>query len=157
MKDLKKIICCLGSTPEILKSLLTKIDSELYKKSIISDKWSIHEHACHLAVGDKFGFLKRIKLFIDEDTPTITPLSGESFPVDFFINMDLKSALEEFIVLRKKVLKVSNNIEYSLWDKEGDHPEYKIYTPYIMIRHLLMHDFYHLYKIEELWLTKDFA
>ena len=28
------------------------------------------------------------------------------------------------------------------------HPEYKTYTPYIMLRHLLRHDHNHLNKIE---------
>ena len=36
------------------------------------------------------------------------------------------------------------------WDKLAIHPEYKTYTPYIMLRHLLMHDHNHLYKIEDM-------
>ena len=41
-----------------------------------------------------------------------------------------------------------------LWDKNATHPEYGIYTPEIMIRHIMIHDYLHMYRIEELWLTK---
>ena len=43
----------------------------------------------------------------------------------------------------------------SIWIKEAEHPEYHIYTPYIMLRHRLMHDHFHMYRIEELWLTNE--
>ena len=69
------------------------------------------------------------------------------------MKMDLKSTFTEFENLRKKVIDISNNLDKSIWNKEADHPEYKVYTPYVMLRHLLMHDHYHMYRIEELWLT----
>jgi uncharacterized damage-inducible protein DinB len=153
MTDIHKIITCLEQTPLILKNLISQIPEELYEVRRIKNRWSIHEHACHVATGEKYGFLKRIEQFKKEDRPKIGPLSGESFPPDFYMQMDLKSALKEFENFRKKVIDISNNLEESIWNKEADHPEYKMYTPYIMLRHLLLHDHFHMYRIEELWLT----
>jgi hypothetical protein len=43
----------------------------------------------------------------------------------------------------------------STWQKTGIHPEYELYSLSILGRHILMHDFWHMYRIEELWLTRD--
>jgi hypothetical protein len=41
------------------------------------------------------------------------------------------------------------------WEKVATHPEYTHYTLYILARHILMHDHWHMYRMEELWLTRD--
>jgi hypothetical protein len=69
--------------------------------------------------------------------------------------MNLIEALKEFKTLRSESIEIVKSLDDSIWEKEAEHPEYKIYTPYIMLRHLLMHDYFHMYKIEELWLTND--
>lgn len=38
--------------------------------------------------------------------------------------------------------------------RSARHPEYTLYTPYVMLRHMMMHDYLHMYRIEELWLTR---
>ena len=39
--------------------------------------------------------------------------------------------------------------------KEAKHDEYKKYNIEIKLNHMLFHDYWHIYRIEELWLTKD--
>ena len=41
------------------------------------------------------------------------------------------------------------------WQKTATHPEYAQYSFYILVRHILMHDHWHMYRMEELWLTRD--
>ena len=153
MKFVAEISESLSKTPGILIELLDQIPSDLLKQRRIEDKWTIHEHACHIATGDKFGFHKRIAAFINELEPKFEPLSGESFDKDFYSEMDLNKALDEFKQLRKQTIELTNNLEAQIWNKNSIHPEYEKYTPYIMLRHLLMHDHFHMYRIEELWLT----
>lgn len=155
MNDVLQIIYCLKQSPIILKNLLIQIPSELYKIRRIPGKWSIHEHACHIATGDQSGFMDRFKQFINEQKPKIKPLSGESFPPDYLIKMDLSEALEIFFEKRKDLVNLVNSADKSIWIKEAEHPEYQNYTPYIMLRHRLLHDHFHMYRIEELWLTKE--
>jgi len=83
MKDIQKILTCLEQTPAILKNLLIQIPEDLYNVRRIKNKWSIHEHACHIAVGDKYGFLKRIEQFRKEQRPQIEPLSASRSLLNF--------------------------------------------------------------------------
>jgi hypothetical protein len=155
MNDIPEIIRCLQQSPVILKNLLMQIPPGLYKIWRIPGKWSIHEHACHIATGDQLGFIDRFKQFISEQKPKIKPLSGDSFPPDYLIKMDLDEALNVFFEKRKELVNLVSSADESIWIKEAEHPEYQIYTPYIMLRHRLMHDYFHMYRIEELWLTND--
>jgi uncharacterized damage-inducible protein DinB len=155
MNDINQIIYCLKQSPVILKNLLTQIPSELYKVRRIPGKWSIHEHACHMATGDQTGFIDRFKQFINEQKPKIKPLSGDSFPPDYLIKMELNEALAIFFEKRKELISLVSSADKSIWIKEAEHPEYQIYTPYIMLRHRLMHGHFHMYRIEELWLANE--
>ncbi len=145
----------MEQSPIILKNLLMQMPSDLYKVKRISGKWSIHEHACHVATGDQSGFIDRFKQFIKEQKPRIKPLSGDNFPPDYLIKMDLNEALDIFFRTREELISLVSTADESIWTKEAEHPEYQIYSPYIMLRHRLLHDHFHMYRIEELWLTKE--
>jgi hypothetical protein len=155
MRDIEQILSCLEKTPEILAGLLSQIPGEILKARRIENSWSIHEHACHIATGDRIGFLDRLRQFLNEECPVFVPLSGESFPPDYLIKMDLEQAIDGFFKDRAEVVRQAHSLDESLWEKEGKHPEYVTFTPYIMLRHRLMHDHLHMYRIEELWLTRE--
>jgi hypothetical protein len=155
MKDIEQILGCLEKTPRILTELLSQIPAEVLKARRIRNSWCIHEHACHVATGDRIGFIDRLHQFLDEECPVFVPLSGESFPPDYLMEMSLKSALDGFFEDRAEVIELARSLEPSLWAGEGRHPEYITFTPYIMLRHRLMHDYFHMHRIEELWLTRE--
>lgn len=149
-QEIKTILNSLKETPRLLKELITEIDPELYKKEIIKGKWTIHEHATHIAVGDFYGFQKRMEGFRKEENPNFEPLSGSNFPDNFFIELNLFEVLEKFFKIRQTTIELAYSLNGENWNNEAVHPEYKRYTPYIMLRHLLMHDHLHLYKIEDM-------
>lgn len=149
-REIDTILDALGETPRLLNELISEISPELYRKDIIPGKWSIHEHATHIAVGDIYGFQKRLEAFKSKDQPVFEPLSGDNFDKNFFIELDLEKSIHEFIEIRKTTIELAREFDSNDWDKQAVHPEYKIYTPYIMLRHLLMHDHNHLYKIEDM-------
>jgi len=149
-RKIKSILDALGETPRLLKELIDEIEPELYKKEIIKGKWSIHENATHIAVTDIYGFQKRLKDFKQKEKPIFKPLSGDNFDSDFFIKLDLEKSINDFYKTRKETLKLIEEFDSKDWNKLAVHPEYKTYTPYIMLRHLLMHDHNHLYKIEDM-------
>jgi len=144
------LLKALEQTPRLLNELISEIDPKLYAREIIKRKWSIHEHATHIAVGDIYGFQKRLEGFKKYDIPRFEPLSGESFPITFFKDLDLKKSLNDFFEIRKTTIRLATEFTENDWNKLAIHPEYKTYTPYIMLRHLLMHDHTHLYKIEDM-------
>jgi len=149
-REIETILNALNETPRLLKELIDEINPELYKEKIIKGKWSIHEHATHIAVGDIYGFQKRLEDFRQKENPSFEPLSGDNFDKDFFIQLDLIKSISDFFEIRQKTIELAKSFDSKDWDKLAIHPEYKIYTPYIMLRHLLMHDHNHLYKIEDM-------
>jgi uncharacterized damage-inducible protein DinB len=151
-RKIETILIALSETPRLLKELITEIDSERYKEKIIKGKWSIHEHATHIAVGDVYGFQKRLDDFKQEEKPTFESLSGDNFDIDFFMKLDLKKSISDFFEIRQRTIEMAKEFNSNDWNKLAVHPEYKRYTPYIMLRHLLMHDHNHLYKIEDMGL-----
>ena len=43
------------------------------------------------------------------------------------------------------------------WARSASHGEHRLYSVFIMLRHLALHDFLHAYRIEELLLRRDWA
>jgi hypothetical protein len=152
-REIETILNALNETPRLLKELICEIDPVIYKKKIVKGKWSIHEHATHIAVGDIYGFHKRLEDFKQEEKPVIEPLSGDNFEKDFFIKLDLEKTIDEFFEIRQRTTELARTLNPNDWKKLATHPEYKTFTPYIMLRHVLMHDHYHLYKIEDMGCT----
>lgn len=148
--EILTILKALNETPRILKELINEIEPDLYKKKIIKGKWSLHEHATHVAVGDIYGFQKRLEEFKQKDQPVFEPLSGDNFDDNFFIELNLEKIIDEFFEIRKATIELAKGFNDNDWNKTAVHPEYKTYTPYIMLRHLLMHDHAHMYKVEDL-------
>jgi len=155
MKELKKIIAGLEQSPGLLKEMLSEIPPALMKERRIPGKWCIHEHAVHFAKVQKM-INERLKRFMTEENLEIVPyLPGTSTPVDELINANLKTALKEFSQDRKTFVKMLARLKPKDWRKQARHPQFTRYTPYIMARHLFLHDNTHMYRIEELWLTRE--
>lgn len=149
-QEIETILSALAETPRLLDELINEIDPALYEKELIQGKWSIHENATHVAVCDIYGFQQRLKDFKEKERPTIEPLSGDHFDDNFFIQLDLKKTITDFFEIRQRTVELAKALSSEDWNKSAIHPEYSTYTPYVMLRHLLMHDHNHLYKIEDM-------
>jgi hypothetical protein len=155
MEEINSICESLKKSPLFLENLILNYSEVDLKTRRIENKWTAHEHACHVCVGEKFAFHKRVELFLNENNPIIKPISGDDFPDNYYYNMKINDCLNEFHKLRDKTVSLIVGREDNFWNLEGSHPEYFKYTPKIMIQHLLMHDYWHFYRIEELLLTRD--
>ena len=69
--------------------------------------------------------------------------------------MSMASALDQFGRYRDKQLQLLKSAGDVMWERTATHPEYEAYSLYILTRHVLMHDYWHMYRMEELWLTRD--
>ena len=145
----------LNDGPALLRDLLSKIPDDLHKQRRIPGKWCIHEHACHL--GDVQVMLyDRFLTFKKEAAPVFKPyLPGTNISDDHLMEMDLEVALDLFETERKRLLSLLNTYREEDWQKLATHPEYHTYSAEILLRHVMMHDHFHMYRIEELWLTSD--
>ncbi|WP_211213779.1 DinB family protein [Desulfomonile tiedjei] len=118
--------------------------------------WTIAEHVSHLAEVQAMLF-ERFQRFIDETHPEFVPYipkdDQDASNTPLVMNMD--AALERFALYRHKQLDLLEGADNSIWQKTAIHPEYESYSLYILVRHVLMHDYWHMYRMEELWLTRD--
>ena len=145
----------IAQTPFILNELVGEIPLDLLKVRRITGKWCIHEHVCHLFEAQEM-MRERFKTFKAVKNPTFTHyLPGSNVETDKLLDMDMKQALLGFSEERMELVKFLKTFNAGDWYNAGKHPEYTSYTPFIFLRHIMMHDHLHMYRIEELWLTSD--
>jgi hypothetical protein len=119
----------------------------------IKDYWTIYEHLEHLTMCQNI-LLHRIKQFIKEDNPVIKPYrpeNGENNNEKYSV----KGLLEKYCGLREEQILLIKDVNKDIWEKDGKHEEYKRYTFEILVRHIILHDSFHMYRMEELWIGKE--
>lgn len=155
--DTAHMLNSLAMGPTFLRELLSEIPEQLYKQQRKAGKWTIHEHAIHLTMVDDI-MIPRLVAFRKESNPKIVPYNpSKEESAGSLLDMDLSKRLDSFDESRTRLIEAFAALEPGDYNKRAEHPEYTEYTPKIMLRHLMMHDHLHCYRIEELWLTRDEA
>jgi uncharacterized damage-inducible protein DinB len=149
------VIDSLERAPGIIVPLVREVPAAVLKRRPRPEKWSAHEHACHLAQVQPL-FFERLELMLAEETPKIRPyLPDQDDPEDALLKVELDEALERFQRDRTRLVARVRQLPAAAWDRTADHGEYSHYSVFIMFRHVAMHDMLHAYRIEELLLKKD--
>ena len=155
---IEEMLASLEKTPAILKELVDAVPKKpswRMKERQVEGKWSIHEHACHIVTVQPM-LTERVVKFIEEENPKFEPyIPGKTTPPDELLNMDLDQKMAEFPALRKEFIDLVRSAPAEAWEKNGEHGAFSEYTLYISLRHTLLHDHVHMYRMEELWLTRD--
>lgn len=153
--DINAMLRGLKDSPTILAAFVKKIPDDVLYARRAEGCWSIAEHVAHLAEVQPMG-LERINRILDEDTPEFAPYfpdeedSTKAAPLPA-----MGQALADFKAGRNAILERLDPASNSDWQRTAVHPEYREYGLHIFARHLLMHDHWHMYRMEELWLTRD--
>ena len=147
------VVDALRRAPEIVVPLVLEAPPEILKRRPAEKRWSIHEHACHLAHVHGL-FFERLDRMLAEPEPVIRPyLPGDQDPDDFLLKMDLNDSLERYAEDRRRLVERLELLSDADWERTADHSEYRLYSVFIMFRHVALHDFLHAYRIEELLLA----
>jgi hypothetical protein len=149
------IIEALARAPEIVVPLVREVPQSILKRRPAPKRWSAHEHACHLAHVHGL-FFDRLDLMLRDPKPVIQPyLPGDQDADDFLLQLDLQESLERFQRDRKRLVARLKELTPTEWSRGAEHGEYRVYSVFIMFRHLALHDFLHAYRIEELLLKPE--
>jgi len=118
------------------------------------DAWTLREHLYHVSGTQKM-LLARMTLLRDDPSPVIKPYFPQDEPslADKFPSVD--AAFAEYRGLRADQLKLLQALSPEQWSKPGVHPEYQRYDLKLVVHHIVFHEYWHFYRIEELWLTND--
>jgi hypothetical protein len=128
----------LTNGPAVLSDLIAAIPSERLDHQFGNGIWSVHDHVQHLAFTQVL-MAKRVQMFFKEERPEIIPYYPD------------KDAARPAL---KPVPELLASYADSIWRKKAIHPEYTEYDFHIAVRHILTHDGFHFYRIEELGFLK---
>jgi hypothetical protein len=155
MNDVPAVLDAIRRAPDIIVPLVREVPPAILKRRPAPRRWSAHEHACHLAHVHGL-FFDRLEQMLTEPAPVIRPyLPGDQDPDDLLLRMDLDDSLRRFVEDRRRLVARLETLEPADWARTAEHGEYRVYSVFIMFRHLALHDFLHAYRIEELLLSRD--
>lgn len=157
METVTAVIDALARAPEIVVPLVREVPPALRKRRPAPDRWSAHEHACHLAVVHAL-FLQRLDYILSHPQPIITPYDpGTQDAEDRLFRLGLDESLAQFVSDRARLVERLRRLVPADWERKAEHGEYSHYSVFIMFRHLALHDFLHAYRIEEILLRNDWT
>ena len=155
MNSVPAIIDALRRAPEIVLPLVREVPPAILTRRPAPRRWSVHEHACHLAHVHSI-FFNRLEVMLRSPAPVIRPyLPGNQDADDLLLRMDLDASLEQFVADRGRLVARLQTLDPADWARTARHEEYRTYSVFIMFRHLALHDFLHAYRIEELLLRPN--
>jgi uncharacterized damage-inducible protein DinB len=148
------LIATLESAPDIIISLVREVPPQNLKRRPSPNKWSAHEHACHIFTADT-GYLARLELMLCDPAPYISSvIPSPEEEAGSILNINLDEALDQYVRERARLVKRLKELSVEDWQRTAEHEEYSHYSVLIMFRELLMHEMLHGYRIEELMLKK---
>lgn len=154
-RQYRPVIEDLERGPSLVAPLIHEVPEAVRKRRPRPEKWSAHEHACHLAEVHPM-ILGRLDLMLAQDHPVIRSYSPDAeTPGDVLLKADLEESLDRYARDRARLVERARALTAEQWDRTGQHDEYRHYSIFIMLRHIALHDRLHAYRIEELLLKKD--
>lgn len=152
----EELVRTLEAAPAILADLVRQIPRKRLEVRRRPDFWTIRDHISHLAEVQPM-LLGRLGRFRDEEAPSFIPYlpSDEDAPKEEVAPLEVDAALKAFAEGRRRQIELIATLPEEVWAKPGVHPEFELYTASILVRHIAMHDHWHMYRMEELWITRD--
>jgi len=153
--DTQKLIDSLEAAPGIIIGLIREVSPQNLKRRPVPNKWSAHEHACHLSDGHDV-FLARLELMLSDPHPKIKSMApSPDEEAGSLMDVDLDQALDQYVRERAQTIKRLKELSAEDWQRTAEHEAFSHYSVYIMFRHMLIHEMLHAYRIDELMLKKD--
>ena len=138
----------LARGPKLIADLIESVPSRDLKRRPKPEKWSAHEHACHLAVMEPM-WAARLDRILNEDNPEIISYEPDDDDPNKLLNMDLDAALKDFARNRSAFVERVHSLPPAAWQRRATHTSHARYSLFLMCRHMAMHDGLHAYRIEE--------
>jgi uncharacterized damage-inducible protein DinB len=141
--------------PQVLRDFTAAIPEERLHLRRGEGFWTLHQHVEHLAAVQLMLY-RRLERFTKEERPEFVPyLPDREQDKAQGKPKALGELLSFYSRWRERQLELIEGGGRELWTKSAIHPEYEQYGFEILVRHILLHDYFHLYRMEELWLTKE--
>jgi len=155
MNNTQTLIATLEGAPDIIISLVREVRPQNMKRRPSPNKWSVHEHACHISAADA-AYLSRLEFMLSDPAACIRSMvPSPEEEAGSLLSIDLDEALDRYVRERARLVRRMKELSVEDWQRTAEHEEYSHYSVLIMFRQLLLHEMLHAYRIEELMLKKD--
>jgi len=149
MQTPAEVVAQLARGPGVLRALLADVPVADLQRRPRPEKWSAHEHACHLALVEPL-WVARLERILGEDVPTILSYEPDTDePPDRLIAMDLEAALADYERGREALLGRLETLRPADWERRAVNTAHARYSMFLMCRHVALHDMLHVYRVEE--------
>ena len=149
MRTPAEVIAQLARGPDTLRAVVADVPPADRKRRPRPEKWSAHEHACHLALMEPL-WAARAERILAEDVPTIVSYEPDADePPDRLLGMDLGAALEAYADGRRRLVRRLEALPAEAWERRAVHTAHVRYSLFLMCRHAALHDMLHAYRVEE--------
>lgn len=151
---LPALLTSLRDLPAIVEAYVDRIPADRLDLRRTPEAWTLREHVYHIA-GVQALLLGRMTLLRDAPEPEVVPYFPQDEPALADKFPSLEAAFAEYRSRRGEQLAVLASVKPADWTKPARHPEYEQYNLELVVHHLVFHEYWHAYRIEELWLTRD--
>ncbi len=152
--EIRTIVETLKNIPAVICDYVLNIPVEALDARRGPDAWSIRQHVTHIADVQPMLY-DRIHTIKNSRDPVIRPY----FPSEGGRELDkiipLKDVLASYRDMRQKQVYLIDGLTGEQLARKAVHPEYRDYGIPILLNHMIFHEYWHMYRIEELWLTRD--
>ncbi len=144
----------LRTLPQVVEPWFRAIPADRLDLRRTTEAWTLREHLYHVAAVQTM-LLGRMRLLRDDPRPVVVPYFPQNEPAlgDRYPSVD--AAFGEYRRLRVEQMSLLESVDPEIWDKPAEHPEYERYDLGLVVHHLVFHEYWHFYRTEELWLTRD--
>jgi predicted alpha/beta superfamily hydrolase len=151
----RSVLVALENAPALLVPLIRAVPEALRKRRPAPDRWSAHEHFCHL-VSLEPRFRARLERMLIEDDPELDPIyPSPEDDAGALLALDLEEAIAAFIHQREELAAILRELPPEGWARAAKHPEYSTYSVLVLTRHMALHDMLHGYRIEDALRHRD--
>ena len=149
MRTPSEVITQLARGPGTVRALMADVPPGDRMRRPHPQKWSAHEHACHLALVEPL-WAARLERMLAEDVPVIESYEPDADePPDRLLGMDLEAAQEDYARGRRGLLARLGTLAPADWARGAVNTAHARYSLFLMCRHAALHDMLHAYRIEE--------
>jgi FMN phosphatase YigB (HAD superfamily) len=121
-KSRDAVLAIMISTPAVLRSLSSSLTTEQWRKEPTREDWAMNEIICHLRDTEREIHQMQINLILEREGAFIPrPDSGVWASERAYLNVDGKSALNEFALSRIDNIKTLKGLADEIWSRGARH------------------------------------
>jgi len=151
--DLASFLPTFEALPRLVEHYIGQIPRNELDLRRLPSAWTIREHVYHLA-GLQAMLSSRLESMAAKPGADITPFDPAATPERDKLFPSLDAAFDAYQSARRQQVELVRRLSPNAWGQEAIHPEYRRYNIGVLLHHLVFHEYWHLYRVEELWLGK---